>query len=59
MGTHETYFTNLTNEERLVLADIAACKAEELAGKKLTPDEYERFVWEFITTVHIKELDSE
>lgn len=44
-----SYFNNLSNEEKFVLADIAACKAEELSGKKMTPKEYEEFVWAFIT----------
>lgn len=48
MGTYGTYFANLSNEEKLVLADVAACKAEEMAGKKMTPQEYEAFVWNFV-----------
>lgn len=31
-----------------MLADVAACKAEEMSGKKMTPDEYESFVWDFV-----------
>lgn len=48
MGTYGTHFINLSNEEKLVLADVAACKAEELIGKRMTPDEYEDFVWNFV-----------
>ena len=48
MGIYGYYFANLSNEEKLVLADVAACKAEELAGKKMTPQEYEDFVWDFV-----------
>lgn len=46
--TYGVYFINLSNEEKLVLADVAACKAEELTGKRMTPDEYETFVWNFV-----------
>lgn len=48
MGIYGYYFANLSNEEKLVLADVAACKAEEMSGKKMTPDEYESFVWDFV-----------
>ena len=48
MGIYGTYFINLSNEEKLVLADVAACKAEQLTGKRMTPDEYEDFVWNFV-----------
>lgn len=46
------YFPNLSNEEKFVLADVAACKAEELSGKKMTPEEYETFVWNFIAGLY-------
>jgi len=42
------YFQNLSNEEKFVLADLAACKVEESQGRKMTPAEYENFVWDFI-----------
>lgn len=48
MGIYGTYFINLSNEEKLVLADVAACKAEQITGKRMTPDEYEDFVWNFV-----------
>lgn len=48
MGIYGTYFINLSNEEKLVLADVAACKAEEMTGKRMTPSEYETFVWNFV-----------
>ena len=49
MGIMGYYFPNLSNEEKFVLADVAACKAEEMTGKKMTPKEYEQFVWNFIS----------
>lgn len=49
MGVYGYYFANLSNEEKLVLADVAACKAEEMSGKKMTAQEYETFVWDFIS----------
>ena len=52
MGIMGYYFHNLSNEEKFVLADIAACKAEEMAGKKMSPQEYEDFVWDFITNLY-------
>ena len=58
MGTYGYYFHNLSNEEKFVLADVAACKAEEMSGKKMTPKEYEAFVWDFINHLHIKNLDN-
>jgi hypothetical protein len=35
-----------------VLADVAACKAEEMSGKKMTPKQYEQFVWDFIQDLY-------
>jgi len=52
MGIMGYYFPNLSNEEKFVLADVAACKAEEMSGKKMTPKEYEQFVWDFISGLH-------
>ena len=46
--TYGVYFINLSNEEKLVLADVAACKVEETTGERMTPDEYETFVWNFV-----------
>jgi hypothetical protein len=52
MGIMGYYFPNLSNEEKFVLADVAACKAEEMSGKKMTPQEYEEFVWNFISGLY-------
>ena len=52
MGIMGYYFHNLSNEEKLVLADVAACKAEEMSGKRMTPDEYETFVWNFVQGIY-------
>lgn len=52
MGTYGYYFHNLSNEEKFVLADVAACKAEEMSGKKMTPKQYEQFVWDFIQDLY-------
>ena len=52
MGIMGYYFSNLSNEEKFVLADVAACKAEEMTGKKMTPEEYEQFVWDFISGLY-------
>jgi len=52
MGIMGYYFSNLSNEEKFVLADVAACKAEEMTGKKMTPEEYEKFVWDFISGLY-------
>lgn len=52
MGIMGYYFPNLSNEEKFVLADVAACKAEEMSGKKMTPQEYEKFVWDFISGLY-------
>ena len=52
MGIMGYYVPNLSNEEKFVLADVAACKAEEMTGKKMTPKEYEQFVWEFISGLY-------
>jgi hypothetical protein len=45
-------FTRLSNEEKFVLADIAACKREKELGQKMTPQQYEEFVWGFINDLH-------
>jgi hypothetical protein len=42
------YFQSLSNEEKFVLADIAACKLEKAMGRQMSPDEYESFVWDYI-----------
>tara|TARA_B110000503_G_scaffold13474_1_gene18270 strand:+ start:1166 stop:1342 length:177 start_codon:yes stop_codon:yes gene_type:complete len=58
MGIYGTYFINLSNEEKFVLADFAASKVEKSTGVKMTAAEYEAFVWDFIQTVafaHIEE----
>ena len=52
MGIMGYYFPTLSNEEKFVLADVAACKAEEMTGKKMTPEEYEQFVWNFISGLY-------
>jgi len=52
MGIMGYYFPKLSNEEKFVLADVAACKAEEMTGKKMTPEEYEQFVWNFISGLY-------
>lgn len=52
MGTYGYYFQTLSNEEKFVLADIAACKIEEATNKKMTPQQYEDFVWGFITEMN-------
>lgn len=52
MGIYGTYFVKLSNEEKFVLADVAACKAEEMADKKMTPEEYEQFVWNFVSGIY-------
>jgi hypothetical protein len=59
MGIMGYYFPNLSNEEKFVLADVAACKAEEMTGKKMTPKEYEQFVWDFISGLYQTTLDNE
>ena len=41
-------FINLSNEEKFVLADVAACKLEKELGSKMTPQQYEEFVWGFV-----------
>jgi len=43
-----TYFESMSNEEKFVIADIAACKVEEERGQKMTPLEYEKFTRDFI-----------
>lgn len=58
MGIYGYYFQNLSNEEKLVLADVAACKAEELSGKKMTPKEYEDFVWDFVAGLYKQSPDN-
>lgn len=52
MGIYGYYFHKLSNEEKFVLADVAACKVEKATGKKMTPKEYENFVWDFINDLH-------
>lgn len=59
MGIMGYYFHNLSNEEKLVLADVAACKAEQIAGKKMTAEEYEQFVWDFVIGLYQMSLDQE
>ncbi len=45
-------FPNLSNEEKFVWADVAACKREQELGQKMTPQQYEEFVWGFIADLH-------
>jgi hypothetical protein len=45
-------FPNLSNEEKFALADVAACKWEKERGEKMTPQQYEEFVWGFIHDIH-------
>ena len=59
MGIMGYYFPNLSNEEKFVLADVAACKAEEMTGTKMTPKEYEQFVWNFINDLYKNKIDNE
>lgn len=59
MGIMGYYFPTLSNEEKFVLADVAACKAEEMSGKKMTPEEYEKFVWDFISGLYTTKFDNE
>jgi len=59
MGIMGYYFPNLSNEEKFVLADVAACKAEEMTGIKMTPKEYEQFVWNFINDLYKNKIDNE
>lgn len=51
MGTYGTYFGSLSNEEKFVMADVAAQKVENERGSKMTPLEYEEFVRNFIKEV--------
>lgn len=59
MGIMGYYFPTLSNEEKFVLADVAACKAEEMTGIKMTPKEYEQFVWNFINDLYKNKIDNE
>jgi hypothetical protein len=45
-------FIRLSNEEKFALADAAACKFEKETGTKMTPQQYEEFVWGFINDLH-------
>lgn len=45
-------FINLSNEEKFALANAAAIKLEKEMGRKMTPAEYENFVWEFIQDLY-------
>lgn len=59
MGIYGSHFPNLSNEQKFVLADVAACKAEEIAGQKMTKDQYEQFVFHFIMGLYEQRLDNE
>lgn len=45
------YYQNLSNEEKFVLADQAAIELEKELGRKLTPAEYENFVWSYMQSL--------
>jgi hypothetical protein len=47
----------LSNEEKFVLADEAARKLEEELGRKLSPAEYENFVWRYMQDLHHLRLE--
>jgi len=48
---------NLSNEEKFALADMAACKAEKVLGRRMSPAEYENFVWDFIQDLYRQKYD--
>lgn len=45
-------FQNFSNEEKFVMANEAALKLEEQLGRKLTPAEYENFVWIYMQNLY-------
>lgn len=51
------YFQNLSNEEKFALADMAACKLEKIMGRRMSPAEYENFVWDFIQDLYKPKSD--
>lgn len=51
------YFQNLSNEEKFALADMAACKLEKAMGRRMSPAEYENFVWDFIQDLYKPKFD--
>lgn len=59
MGIYGSHFPNLSNEEKFVLADIAACKVEEKLGQKMTPQQYEEFVWDYVTNMGKSQFDND
>ena len=50
-------FINLSNEEKFALANEAALKREQEMGRRMTPAEYENFVWEFVQDLHRTRLE--
>jgi hypothetical protein len=50
---------NLSNEEKFALADFAASKVEKELGRKMTPKEYEAFVWDFIVDFYTPKYDQD
>lgn len=51
MGIYGSYFGTLSNEEKFVMADVAASKVEKERGQKMTSFEYEQFVRDFIKEI--------
>ena len=45
------FFHTLSNEEKFALADFAACEIEKRTGKKMTKEEYEDFVWNYVANI--------
>jgi hypothetical protein len=45
------FFHSLSNEEKFALADFAACEVEKRTGVKMTKEEYEEFVWNYVSNL--------
>lgn len=44
LGSYDPSVLRLSNEEKFVIADVAACKIEQERGSKMISEEYEYFV---------------
>jgi hypothetical protein len=45
------FFHTLSNEEKFAMADFAACEVEKRTGVKMTKEEYEKFVWNYVANL--------
>lgn len=50
-------FPNLSNEEKFFMADASARKIEQERGYKMSLEEYEQYVWDYIKQLYFPKYE--